>query len=129
MFEHLSIDEPFDSVEYSERSNQPVTSGVRYSADLSTNEGEVRVATAMLFLDAHRLRGVAQHVWRMYLEGELDPMAASLTTNSAIDVMRSIQRDFDKLIPGRVDLNEAPCHACLYLPDQQPSIARCPHSA
>jgi len=132
MFEKLSVDEPSDPTDYSEKLREPMMQEIlKFNAAPSSREEEL--AAAMLFLDAHRLREVVQRVWHLYHESKLDLMAASLTTNSAIDFMRSIQIDFDDMFLGRVDLNKKPCYACAFIADQHPTAvvfyAPCMHSA
>lgn len=122
IFENLSIDELSETTNHNERSHEIFEpEAPPYAINLGASEEEVRIATAMLFFDVHRLRDVIKRVWLLFQENKLDLMAASLATNTAIDFTRSIQFEFENTFPGQVDLNKEPCYHCAYLADQSAS--------
>ena len=49
-----------------------------------------------LFEDIHDLMEYVKDLWSFYLDGELDIAAASVATNTSIDLVRRMEREFLK---------------------------------
>lgn len=102
-FEGLDLEEPFET----SLNAEPITAGqqpsstlqVEYCLDRVQDIGETHFAFHCLALDFHVIRTYLQKVWESYKLGETDLVAASITTNTAIDHARGLQEDFTEAFP------------------------------
>lgn len=124
MFEHLVIEETLETDSHS-KVQPKLSTPARVSATVeSTNSGrkqEAFVASTLLSHDVHRLRGVIQTAWKDYHEGKASLVAASITTNTAIDFCRELQEDFERTFPGQEKCHE---HVCLHCSVMEDAITR-----
>lgn len=110
MFEHLVVEETLETDSHS-KVERKVGTPARVSATVeSTNSGrkqEAFVASTLLSHDVHRIRTVIQTIWKDYHEGETSLVAASITTNTAVDFCRKLQEDFENAFPGQENVTNA----------------------
>jgi len=120
MFEHLVVEETLETDSHG-KVEPKLGAPARISATVeNTNSGrkqEAFVASTLLSHDVHRLRGVIQTVWKDYHEGKASLVAASITTNTAIDFCRKLQEDFEKAFPGQEKCHERVCLYCSVMED------------
>ena len=64
-----------------------------YEAEQLQSAEEQYLAAYCLFQDVSRIRASLGATWKNYQEGGIDLVAASITTNTAIDLVRSIEQD------------------------------------
>jgi hypothetical protein len=120
MFEHLIVEETLEPTSPSKA--EPKTSTpTKVRATVENTEigrkQEASIASMCLSRDVHRLRGVVQKIWKDYHEGNMGLVAASITTNTAIDFCRKLQEDFEKPFPGQENGYERACTYCIFLGD------------
>jgi len=70
---------------------------VIYEAEVT--EEEVCFAMVCFFNDLHHLRMFLQNLWQQYHRGTLDLMTASVTTNTAINLVRRAEQDLFTTYP------------------------------
>jgi len=120
MFEHLDVEETLETASHG-NAEPKVSAPTRVSATVeSTGVGrkhEASIASIFLSRDVHRLRGSIQAIWKDYHEGNVGLVAASITTNTAIDFCRRLQEDFEKAFPGEEKGYERACTYCIFLKD------------
>ncbi|KAH7396155.1 hypothetical protein BKA66DRAFT_438117 [Pyrenochaeta sp. MPI-SDFR-AT-0127] len=96
LFEHLNLEEPFDAFQQAPTAisaaklpqNEPI-----YKAERTINIGESFFAFYLLIGDLNRLRTEVSHAWARYKHGMNDLVTAALTTNTAVDLARSMTDD------------------------------------
>jgi hypothetical protein len=94
-FEHLEIEEPTEAFEHTPTtspSNVPVNAP-RYTAERPSDDEERWFAFYLLINDLNKLRAEVSHAWEGFKKGGLDLTAVSLTTNTAVDLARSMVED------------------------------------
>ena len=110
LFENLAIEEPseaflnFKPIAAGQRPNN--TPQVEYRLNRAQDLEEVRFAVHCLFNDFNNIREYLQQVWDGYKQGAFDLVAASITTNTAIDFARHLQEDFDETFPKDSDFEK-----------------------
>lgn len=120
MLEHLDVEEITETASYSEvepKASEPTRVSATVENTGAGRKQEASIASLCLSRDVHRLRGVVQKIWKDYHEGNLGLVAASITTNTAIDFCRKLQEDFEKAFPGQERLHERACTYCVFLED------------
>lgn len=118
MFGNLEIMDTLGlSIEDEARSEIYTTESTKYTTNLSADWREPFFAALCLFRDFHRIRTLISQVWKGYKGGLIDLVPASITTNTAIDFIRSIQEAFELSFSEEIDLNKYKCIYCFYLSD------------
>lgn len=74
----------------------------RYEAEPLDSLEEQYFAAHCLFQDVKKIRAFLRQLWTSYLEG-MDIVAISVTTNTAIDFVRSLEQDYLRQFPGQSD--------------------------
>lgn len=90
---------------------EPVTAGqdpssisqVEYRLGRVLDLDEAVFAFRCLFHDFHVIRIYLQQVWGSYKQGTTDLVAASITTNTAIDLARELQEGFTEVFPSQAN--------------------------
>ncbi|KAH6639064.1 hypothetical protein C7974DRAFT_304256 [Boeremia exigua] len=88
MFEHLELEEPSETFRNAPDVvpvNEPI-----YKAERPNESEEDFFALHLLLLDLAKLRTEVSHAWAGYKQGAHDLIAASITTNTAVDLARSM---------------------------------------
>ncbi|KAF2166722.1 hypothetical protein M409DRAFT_22778 [Zasmidium cellare ATCC 36951] len=120
MFEGLHIEEPVDNSKDEQSDSMPDVAGEgEFTSELGTNKDEALTALMWLYIDVHRIRKLIQGLWRLYRQGDVDLAAVSITTNTAIDFVRSLEDDFATAFTdsGRDSLCGRLCLYCAYQQD------------
>jgi hypothetical protein len=124
MFASLAVEESEESVDLT-NCYQVLDTAPKVKVDMTESDelkrNEAFMASTLLCRDVHRLRLVVQKIWQLYLEGEIDLVAASITTNTAIDFCRKLQYDFDEAFPEETKFHDAVCLYCAFLQEIDPS--------
>ncbi|KAI9784493.1 MAG: hypothetical protein M1835_003574 [Candelina submexicana] len=103
LFESLDIEEPSDTfLNFESSSEQPATSNPqsRYTVNQAPDLEEVHFAVHCLFNDLDNIRRYLQQVWTGCKQGAFDLVAASITTNTAIDFARCLEEDYIETFPS-----------------------------
>jgi hypothetical protein len=74
----------------------PAPQRVRYQADMEDDGEEWFFALHCFFFDMHELRIFLAVLWSVYKAGQVDLATAAVTTNTAYDLMRRAEDDFNK---------------------------------
>lgn len=74
----------------------------RYEAEPLDGLEEQYFAAHCLFQDVKKIRAFLRQLWTSYLEG-MDIVAISVTTNTAIDFVRSLEQDYLRQFPEQSD--------------------------
>jgi hypothetical protein len=110
LFENLDIEEPSDALLYagsSPSSQRPVsTTQTQFGVEQVPDIEEVYFAVHCLFNDLDNIRRYLQQVWKGYEQGVFDLVAASITTNTAMDFARRLQEDFIETFPQHTDFEQ-----------------------
>jgi len=118
MFASLAVEEPEELVDLV-NCYQLLDTAPKVKVDMNGSDelkrNEAFMASTLLCRDVHRLRLAVQKIWQSYLEGDIDLVAASITTNTAIDFCRKLQYDFDEAFPEETKFHEAVCLYCAFL--------------
>jgi hypothetical protein len=95
LFEHLALEELSEPVEQASETIQtsPATLEPIYKAERQTDLEESCFALYLLLHDLNRLRTEVSTVWARYKVGAQDLVAAAITTNTAVDLARSMTDD------------------------------------
>ena len=107
MFDNLDIQEP--SQEFLDAPNvEPATidkaaQESNYEVERLQSIEELYTATHCLFEDISNIRSFLRQLWASYKDGEIALVAASITANTAIDFVRSMEQDFLQRFPDRSD--------------------------
>jgi hypothetical protein len=92
-FDPLTALVPADS----EDKKAPAPQKVRYVVDTDEDDGEEWFfALHCFFFDMHELRIFLAVLWSIYKAGQIDLATAAVTTNTAYDLMRRAEDDFNK---------------------------------
>lgn len=107
LFENLEPEEPSEAYLNSESastSQKPTSSSdIRYGVEQAQSLEEVHLAVHCLFNDFDNIRRYLQQVWIGYKHGAFDLIAASITTNTAIDFAKRLHEDFLETFPKHAD--------------------------
>ena len=111
LFHNLDLEDtviPSDNDDPSRESASAEHPKVEWTTKQSTESEleEVYFAVHCLFNDFHNLRHYIQAVWKGYKAGAFDLVAVSLVTNTAIDLARSLQEDFEETFPNYTDFEK-----------------------
>ena len=110
LFANLDIEEPSDASLGSEPAPTIPDSASapqeQYSLVSASDVEEVYFAAHCLFNDLDNIRKYLQQVWKGYKQGAFDLVAASITTNTAIEVSRQLQEDFTENFPKHSDFEQ-----------------------
>lgn len=107
MFDNLEIQEP--SQEFLDAPNvEPATidkaaQEANYEVETPQSIEEQYMASHCLFQDIRNIRSFLRQLWEAYKDGEIALVAASITTNTAIDFVRSMEQDLVQRFPERSD--------------------------
>lgn len=105
------------------------TPQVEYRLNRVLDLAEVHFAFHCLLCDFKGIRLYLQQVWYGYKLGKLDLVAASVTTNTAINVARDLQEDFTETFPEHSDfekhLNQLYVLSCINF-NHDPGFRVCP---
>ena len=106
-FDSLSIQEP--SQEFLDAPDVKLTplsqssAEHRYEAEMVHTLEEQYLATHCLFQDLRYIRSFLRQLWTSYREGGVELVAASLTTNTAVDFVRGLEQDYLQQFPEKSD--------------------------
>ena len=78
----------------------------KYGANLASNLEEVFFAVSCLFNDFDSIRKYLRIVWEGYEKRVYDLVAASVTTNTAIEFTRRLHEDFIEIFPEHTDFDQ-----------------------
>ena len=107
MFDNLDIQEP--SQEFLDAPNvEPATidkaaQESNYEVETLQSIEEQYMATHCLFQDIRDIRFFLRQLWESYKDGDISLVAASITTNTAIDFVRSMEQDLLHQFPDKSD--------------------------
>jgi hypothetical protein len=103
IFEHLELEDPTEvetSPAKSPTSTRPATYELNEESESTSNTfPEELFAAYLLFEDMHLMRDFLKQTWLEYKTGRTDLIAASITTNTAIDLIRQSTDDFLEKYP------------------------------
>lgn len=106
-FENLDIQEPsqefLDAPDIVPTPVSQSSDGHIYKAETVHSLEEQYWAAHCLFQDVRRIRSSLSQLWAAYREGAIDLVAASITTNTAIDYVRSLEQDYLQQFPEQSD--------------------------
>ncbi|KAL9109590.1 MAG: hypothetical protein Q9227_005770 [Pyrenula ochraceoflavens] len=105
IFNALELEEPsqemqeMPAVSKEAAAHQPPFAGAPEQAEVEFESDEVEqemfFAAYCLFADLNRIRTFIRELWKQYHQDKVDLITASVTTNTAIELGRRIQADFD----------------------------------
>lgn len=72
-----------------------------YEAEQSQSVEEQYLATHCLFQDVKQIRSFLRQLWASYKDGDISLVAASITTNTAIDFVRGLEQDILQRFPDK----------------------------
>ncbi len=97
MFDKLDIQEPsqtfLDAPDVDRRTDVETIRESNYEAEKLQSIEEQYMAAHCLFQDLRSIRSIIRQMWASYKDGGLGLVAASITTNTAIDFVRSMEQD------------------------------------
>lgn len=124
MFRNLVVEDP-DESEGSDTPHQTSSETPKIKVDVDggndLKEDEAFIASILLSRDVHEMRLAIQQIWRSYLKGDIDLVAASITTNTAIDFCRKLQCEFDETFQHEKKFHEEGCLYCVSLHESEAS--------
>ena len=107
IFENLDIQEPsqefLDAPDVERATSTDAVEEPIYEAEKLCSIEEQYTATHCLFQDVKNLRFFLRQLWTCYREGRLSLVAVSITTNTAIDFVRSMEQDLLHRFPDKSD--------------------------
>jgi hypothetical protein len=104
MFANLEVEEPSEAFQETTTvtpSDAPAASNVHYQSERPDGLTEDFLAFHFLLSDLSKLRTEVEQTWEGYKQGELDLAVASLTTNTAVDLARSLEEEYKELFARR----------------------------
>lgn len=108
VFGNLDIQEPtqefLDSPDIIQ--NPRTSTEHRYKAETVDSLEEQYLASHCLLQDVRQIRAFLRQLWTDYREGHFDLVAVSLTTNTAIDFVRSLEEEYLQKFSGSFRLRE-----------------------
>ncbi|KAM0710548.1 hypothetical protein Q7P35_002219 [Cladosporium inversicolor] len=124
MFRNLVVEDP-DESEDSDTPYQTSSKMPKIQVDVDggndLKKDEAFVASILLSRDVHEMRLAIQQIWRSYLNGDIDLVAASIATNTAIDFCRKLQYEFDETFQHEEKFHEEGCLYCVFLQESEAS--------
>lgn len=109
IFEGLTLEEPSDEFlsapppADAQRPPAEVDTGSRYQAERIQKIEEQYLAAHCLLADINSIREHIKSLWTMYREGQMDLHSVSITTNTAVELVRRMQEDYDANFPNHSD--------------------------
>lgn len=107
MFDRLDIQEPsqtfLDAPDVEQPTDTEVVREPDYEAERLQSIEEQYLASHCLFQDVRNVRSFLRQLWKSYRDDGLSLVAVSITTNTAIDFVRSIEQDFLLQFPDKSD--------------------------
>ena len=107
IFENLDIQEPsqefLDAPDVERAISTDAVGEPIYEAEKLCNIEEQYTAAHCLFQDVKNIRFFLRQLWTSYRDGGLDLVAVSITTNTAIDFVRSMEQDLLHRFPDKSD--------------------------
>ena len=107
VFEHLHIHEPsqefLDAPDVERTISTDAAGEPTYEAEKLCDIEEQYLAAHCLFQDVKNIRSFLHQLWTSYRDGGLNLIAASITTNTAIDFVRSMEQDLLHRFPDKSD--------------------------
>ena len=107
LFDNLDIEEPsqvfLDAPDVERKTDTTSSPEPIYEAEKVQSMEEQYLAAHCLFQDVRSIRSFLRQIWASYKDGGLSLVAVSITTNTAIDFVRSIEQDFLKQFPDKSD--------------------------
>ncbi|KAF2733386.1 hypothetical protein EJ04DRAFT_513260 [Polyplosphaeria fusca] len=101
LFENLELEEPSKAFEDAPDMvpTPPLVqdTDANYVAEVLNDIGEAFVTLHLLLADLHKLRAEVKAAWEGYKLGLVDLVAASITTNTAVDLARAMEDDLKDL--------------------------------
>ncbi|THY50224.1 hypothetical protein D6C97_07087 [Aureobasidium pullulans] len=100
-----SSDEFLNAVPSTSAANAPAEAddGARYQAERLQKVEEQYLAAHCLLADINTIREHIKQLWGMYRDGLMDLQSVSITTNTAVELVRHMQEDYDKNFPEHAD--------------------------
>ncbi|PVH92656.1 hypothetical protein DM02DRAFT_662742, partial [Periconia macrospinosa] len=95
IFEHLELEEPSEAFE--QAPDMTPTKAPIFRAEHPVDIDETYFAFYLLFRDFAKLRTEVSRAWSGYNKGGHDIVAASITTNVAVDLARSMAEELKKM--------------------------------
>ncbi|KAL8868404.1 MAG: hypothetical protein Q9174_005015, partial [Haloplaca sp. 1 TL-2023] len=72
----------------------------RYEVENLQTQEEKYWAAHCMFQDIRYIRSFLRTLWTSYKDGQIDLVAASITTDTAVDLVRDLERDYTDRFPG-----------------------------
>ncbi|OAL53575.1 hypothetical protein IQ07DRAFT_677068 [Pyrenochaeta sp. DS3sAY3a] len=104
MFALLDVEEPSEAFQNAPTVSTPAPgagSEVRYTAERPDDLQEDFLSFNLLLFDFSKLRSEVGRSWQGYQQGLVDLIAASIVTNTAVDLARSLEEDLQHIIDRR----------------------------
>ncbi|KAI8933054.1 hypothetical protein NX059_009700 [Plenodomus lindquistii] len=110
MFANLDVEEPSEEFQTAaSAANTPSTAkkpNVRYTAEQPPCLLEEVLAIEFHLVDLKQFRLEVATCWESYKQGRLDLIGASIITNTAVDLARSMEQDLQHIIDKRGGVNQ-----------------------
>lgn len=109
LFAALTLEEPGDDFLNAPRPDKltevpfKVDEDSRYKAERVQKAEEQYLAAHCLLADIDSIRACIKSLWMMYRDGQIDLHSASITTNTAVELVRLMQEDYDKNFPDHAE--------------------------
>ncbi|KAF6235008.1 hypothetical protein HO173_006938 [Letharia columbiana] len=107
MFVGLDIQEPsqtfLDAPDVKQETGNKAVPEPTYEAEKLRSTEEQYLAAHCLFQDVRNIRSFLRQLWANYRDGGLSLVAVSITTNTAIDFVRSMEQDCLQRFPEKSD--------------------------
>ena len=107
MFDNLDIQEPAQSfLDAPDVERTPDVEAIQesnYEAEKLQSIEEQYMASHCLFQDLRSIRSFLRQLWANYRDGGLSLVSVSITTNTAMDFIRSMEQDILKHFPDKSD--------------------------
>ena len=78
----------------------------RFEAENLQTPEEKYLAVHCMFQDIRYIRSFLRKLWTSYKDGQIDLVAASITTYTAVDLVRDLERDYTERFPGTTGCEE-----------------------
>jgi hypothetical protein len=105
LFVNLEVEEPAealqDTIDTASTQRSTEENKVHYQAERPDGPKEDFLAFRLLLSDLNKLRTEVERTWESYKQGMLDIVAASITTNTAVDLARSLEDEYQSLFVRR----------------------------
>ena len=122
MFDNLDIEEPsqefLDAPDVERATIDKAAEESNYQVERLQSEEEQYMASHCLFQDLINIRSFLHLLWTSYKDGKIAIAAVSITANTAIDFVRSMEQDFLQRFPDKTDYESIMrifyCTQCIY---------------